>query len=104
MPFSIVSLESVTVIALGGDLDVFTIERLRPELLGLVRRRPACVEVDLSRLRSISPRGMRELAFFFAELSRISCRVTVTGIRDEPARCSQATLLDVILSASPPLN
>ena len=90
--------------ALGGDLDVFTVERLHPELLALLRRHPVRVEVDLSRLRSISPRGLGVLASFFAELARTACRITVTGIRDQPLACSQATLLDVIFNASPPIN
>jgi anti-anti-sigma regulatory factor len=105
MPFSILSLDSgVTLVALEGDLDVFTVERLRPELRGLVRRTPLSVEVDLSRLRSISPRGMRALALFFSDLAGLGCRMTVKGLRDQPLKSFEATLVDAILNASHVVN
>ncbi len=101
MPFSIVSLPSgATRLALEGDLDVFTVDRLRPELVGVVRRRPASVEVDLSRLRSVDARGMQVLGTFFADLTQIECSITVVEARDQPLKYPTPLLLNAILNAS----
>jgi ABC-type transporter Mla MlaB component len=101
MPFSIVSLElGVTRIALEGDLDVFTIESLRPELASVVRQRPAQVKVDLSRLRWVHTRGMETLVSFFAHLARAGCRISVTELQAQPLGCLKAALVDAIVHAS----
>ena len=105
MPFSIVSLPSgATRVALEGDLDAFTVDRLRPELLVVVRRHPSAVEVDLSGLRSLNPRGMQVLGAFFAKLAEIACRITVTEMCDQPPRQPRPLLLDAILDASRLVN
>ena len=105
MPFSIIALATgVTRLALEGDLDALTVEGLRPELLGVVRRRPTRLEVDLSRLRSVDPRGMQVLVAFFAGLTQVDCRITVTGIRDQPLKPFKTALFDAILNASQLVN
>lgn len=105
MPFSIVALDAgVTRIALEGDLDVFTVEGLRSELAGVVRRRPKMVEMELSRLRSVSPRGMDILLAFFTSVAHDACRITVRGMRDQPLKCFKTALVDAILNASRPIN
>lgn len=105
MPFSIIALTTgVTRLALEGDLDLVTIEALRPELLGVVRRRPGRLEVDLSRLRSVDARGMQVLVAFFASLAQIDCRIAVTGMRDQPLERFQAALFDAIVNASELVN
>ena len=83
MPFPIVRLDSgVTRIGLAGDL--------RPELVGVVGRRPTAVDVDLSRLRSASARGMQVLVAFFTQA--------------QPLKCPNAALVETILDASQPVN
>jgi len=105
MPFSIVSLASgATRIALEGNLDVFTVDRLRPELLGVARRRPSAVEIDLSRVRSVTPRGMEVLGAFFAVLTRIECRITVTEMKDPPFKQGSPQWADAIINATRPVN
>ncbi|HXT96649.1 MAG TPA: STAS domain-containing protein [Polyangia bacterium] len=98
MPFSIIALDAgVTRIVLEGDLDVVTVEGLRPELVGVVRRCPTQLEMDLSHLRSVDTRGMQVLVAFFASLARINCRITVTGMRDQLPKRFKAALFDAIL-------
>jgi len=105
MPFSIVSLQTnVTRIALEGALDAITAEVLRPELAGVLRRRPAQVEVELSRLRSADTRGMEMLVLFFASLARAGCRITLVGLQNQPLKCLKAALVDAILDASEFVN
>ncbi|HVT10229.1 MAG TPA: STAS domain-containing protein [Polyangia bacterium] len=105
MPFSIISLSSgATRIALEGDLHVATVARLRTELVGVARRRPAIVEVDLSRLRSVDPEGLQVLGAFFAELTRIDCRISVTEMPEEPLRPSSPLWPDAILDAARLVN
>lgn len=105
MPFSIVPLDSgVTRIMLEGDLDVFTLEGLRPELAGVVRRRPGQVEVDLSRLRSVNTRGVEVLISFLGSLARADCRITVKGLQAQPLKCFKAALIDAILQAPQVVN
>jgi anti-anti-sigma regulatory factor len=105
MPFSIIAFATgVTRLALEGDLDPLTIEGLRPELLGVVRRRPTRLEVDLSRLRSVDARGMQVLVAFFASLTQIDCRITVTGMRDQPLKPFKTALFDAILNAAQLVN
>lgn len=105
MPFSIIALPSgVTRIALEGDLDLFSAHGLRPELLTVVRRRPAAVEVDLTRLRSINTRGMQILLAFLADLAEIECRIVVTEGQDRALRARSPGLVDVLLDASRTVN
>ena len=105
MPFSIVAMQSgVTRISLEGDLDVFTIEGLRPELEGVARRRPGHVEMDLTRLRSINQRGMQVLVAFFGNIARWGSRITILGLREQPLQTFKTALVNAILDASPPLN
>jgi anti-anti-sigma factor len=97
MPFSIVSLQTnVTRIALEGELDVITAEVLRPELAGVLRRRPTQVEVELSRLKSAHTRGMDVLVSFFASLARAGCRITIVGLQHQPLKSFKAALVDAI--------
>jgi anti-anti-sigma regulatory factor len=105
MPFSIVALQSGTTrISLEGDLDVFTLEGLRPELLDVARRRPTHVEMELSRLRSINQKGMQLLVSFLGNVARVGSRITVLGLRDQPLESFRTALLDAILDASQPPN
>jgi len=85
MPFTIAPAASgATRVALEGDLDVFTADRLWFELLAVIRRRPATVELDLSRVRSVGARAMEVLGAFFVGLTEIACRVTVIEMRERP--------------------
>jgi anti-anti-sigma regulatory factor len=105
MSLSIVALQPRVVrIALEGNLDVFTSELLRPELAGVTRRRPAQVEVDLSRLRSVHTRGVEVLLPFLADLARAGCRMTLVGLQAQPLECFKAALVDAILNATPLVN
>lgn len=105
MPFSIVPLPSgATRISLEGDLDGCTLARLRPELVNVIRRRPAAVEVDLSRLRSLDARGVQILGAFFADLARTECQITVTEMREQPSRSHNRLLFDVISNGSRVVN
>lgn len=100
-----VSLQTdVIQIALEGELDVITAEVLRPELAGLLRRRPAHVEVVLSRLRSADSRGMEMLVSFFASLARAGCRITIVGLQQQPLKAFKAALVDAILDAPGVVN
>jgi anti-anti-sigma regulatory factor len=105
MPFSIFPVEpGVTRVSLEGDLDAFTTELLRPELDGVVRRRPIHVEVDLSRLRWVDNRAMEVLVAFFASLARDDCRITVLGLKAQPLRSFKAALIDAIQSTARFIN
>jgi anti-anti-sigma regulatory factor len=105
MPFSIISLSSgATRVVLEGNLDTFTVDRLRPELLAVARRRPIAVEVDLSRLRSLTTRGKEVLGAFFAVLTQTECRVTVAEARDQPLGHGHPAGADAILDASRLVN
>jgi anti-anti-sigma regulatory factor len=105
MSFSIVALPSgVTRISLEGDLAVSAVEGLRPELGSVARRRPTHVEMELSDLQSISPRGVSVLLSFVASVARAGCRITVTGLRDQPLDAFKSTLAGAILNAAPPAN
>ena|SRR5579863_3826248 len=105
MPFSIIALQSdVTRISLEGDLDVFAIEALRLELLGVARRHPVHVEIELSRLRSINQRGMQVLVSFLGSIARLGTLITVVGLREQPLKTFKAALVDAILDAAPPPN
>jgi hypothetical protein len=101
MPFSIVALASgLTRIALEGALDVFSIDGLLPELLIVVRQRPTVVELDLSRLRSLSKRTMQILLAFLADLAEIDCRIVVTEAHGQAVNCHNWAFLDAIRDAS----
>lgn len=105
MPFSIVSLSSgATRIALGGDLVVATVARLRTELVTVARRRPSSVEVDLSRLRSIDADGIQVLGAFFAELTQIDCPITVTEMPEQPLSPGNPLWADATLNAARLVN
>ncbi len=105
MPFSICPLEpGVTRVSLEGALDAFTTELLRPELDGVVQRRPIHVEVDLSRLRWVDTRAMDVLISFFTRLARDDCRITVLGLKAQPLQSFKAALMDAIQSAARFLN
>jgi|SRR5579871_4320803 len=105
MPFSIVPLSSGVVrISLEGDLDVFTIEGLRPELAGVARQKPTSVEIELSHLRSINQRGMDVILSFLQSIARVGCRITVQGLRNQPLKTFQTALVNAILHASRPVN
>jgi len=105
MPFSIVPLPSGVIrVSLEGDLDVFTVEGLRPELAGVARRNPTYVEVELSQLRSINQRGIDVILSFLRSVARLGCRITVHGLRDQPLKSFQTALVDAILHVSRPVN
>ena len=94
----------VTRISLEGDLDAFTIEGLRPELLGVARRRPGRVELELSRLRSINQRGMQVVVAFLGNIARSGSRITILGLREQPLETFKTALVNAILDASQPVN
>jgi ABC-type transporter Mla MlaB component len=101
MPFSIIFTETdATRMTLEGDLEVSTVDRPRPELLGAVRSPLAVVKVDLSRLRSVNPQGMQVLVELIAGLARAGCRITVKGPRDQTLKCFKAALGEAIVHAS----
>ena len=105
MPFSIVALQSgVTRVSLEGDLAVSTVERLVPELGSVARRRPTEVEMELSRLRSISPRGVSVLLSFVGTMARAGCRVRVKGLRDQPIDTFKSRLHGAIANAARPVD
>jgi ABC-type transporter Mla MlaB component len=105
MPFFIISLASgATRMALEGDLHVATVARLRTELVGVARRRPSAVEVDLSRLRSIDAGGLQVLGAFFAEVTRLDCSITVIEMPEQPLRPGNQVWADAILNAAGLVN
>ena len=105
MPFSIIALQcGVTRVALEGDLAMSTVERLVPELGCLARRRPTQVEMELSRLRSISPRGVSVLLSFVGTMARAGCRVRVKGLRDQLLDTLQSRLHGAIANAARPVD
>ncbi|HXJ18595.1 MAG TPA: STAS domain-containing protein [Polyangia bacterium] len=105
MTFFIAPLDSgVTRVALQGSVDIFTIGLLRPELLLVIRARPAVVEVDFSSLRSINTSGMQVLVSFCTDLSRIGTRIVIKGLQGQPLQRFRAALVEAIRHASGSAN
>jgi anti-anti-sigma regulatory factor len=105
MTFSIVKAESnIARVALCGGLEVSMIGVFRRELANLLRIRPACVQIDMSRLRFIDKAGVDLLLSFFTDLSRQGAEIVILGLRAQPLESFQATLLEEARATPVPVN
>ncbi len=105
MPFSIVPLQTGVIhIGLEGDLDAVTVGRLCAELVGMARRHPARVVVDLVHLRSVRRRDIDGLVTIVADMARTGCRISVTGGGDHSFSGLNAALGEAIRDGSALVN
>jgi anti-anti-sigma regulatory factor len=105
MTFSIVSTGAHIVrVAICGRLDVSMVGVFRRELTNLLRIHPACVEVDMSRLRFIDTAGVDLLLSFFKDLSAQEGVSVVRGLRAQPLDSFKAIMLEAVRAASGPVN
>ena len=105
MTFSIVNAESnIARVALCGGLEVSMIGVFRRELTNLLRINPACVQIDMSRLRFIDKAGVDLLLSFFTDLSTQGAGIVILGLHAQPLESFQATLLEAVRATSEPAN
>jgi anti-sigma B factor antagonist len=81
-------------LTIAGDLDVTTIEDLKPMLVRIVARRPWRVELELSRLRMIDSVGVGTLLGFYKRLRAYGCHVSLSGLREQPLAVFRLLRLD----------
>lgn len=105
MTFSIVNSDPDTArVAIFGQLEVGMIGVFRRELSTLLRLRPACVEVDMSRLRFIDGAGVDLLLSFFKDLSVQGGQFVLFGLCDQPLESFKKILVDAVLVTPDPTN
>ena len=105
MTFSIVNTHADMVrVAICGCLDTTMIGVFRRELTNLLRIRPACVDIDMSRLRFIDNAGVGLLLSFFEDLSRQRGRAVVHGLRMQPLDSLKAIMPEAVRATSGPVN
>jgi anti-sigma B factor antagonist len=99
------ALDGTTVLALEGEIDLATVERLDGPLIGIWRRADA-VTVDLRRVRFLDCVGLRTLLELNAQGSERGCRVRFIQGPDSVARVFELTgtaaQLAFVPAASPP--
>ena len=105
MTFSIVNTdEDIVRVAICGRLDATMTGVFRRELTNLLRIHPACVDIDMSRLRFIDNAGVELLLSFFGDLSRQGGRTVVHGLRTQPLDSFKAIMLQAFQATSGPAN
>ena len=105
MTFSIVKTEADIVrVAICGRLDASMVGVFRRELTNLLRIHPACVDVDMSRLRFIDNAGVDLLLSFFKDLSAQGGCSVVHGLRTQPLDAFKALVRKAVLATSGPVN
>ncbi|HTA21321.1 MAG TPA: STAS domain-containing protein [Polyangia bacterium] len=96
--FSIrVTSDGVTVVSLFGELDVTTVDDLRPSLNSLAARRLSRVELDLSRLRMIDSIGTGVLVAFYKRMRAHGGEVVLRETGGQPLAILRLVHLDRIL-------
>jgi anti-anti-sigma factor len=96
--FSIrVTSDGVTVVSLFGELDVTTVDELRPSLNSLVARRLPRVEFDLSRLRMIDSIGTGVLVAFYKGMRAHGGDVVLRETGGQPLAILRLVHLDRVL-------
>jgi len=105
MTFSIVNTHGDIVrVAICGRLDGTMIGVFRRELTNLLRIHPACVDIDMSRLRFVDDAGVQLLLSFFENLTRQGGRIVVHGLRTQPPDSLKVIMLLAVQATSGPVN
>jgi len=86
--------EGAVRVAIVGDLDSGTTRELRDELQALLTRKPARLEVDLSRLHTIDSSGVGMLVSLYKGMRAQGGQLTITGVRDQPLAIFRLLKLD----------
>jgi anti-sigma B factor antagonist len=85
-------------LAIRGELDAVSVSELRPELDGLVSKRPRRVEVDLSRLRMVDSSGVGALVSLYKRVRAQGGSVVVVGLQDQPLAIFRLLRLDRVMT------
>jgi anti-sigma B factor antagonist len=85
-------------LAIRGELDAVSVSDLRPELDGLVNRRPRLVQVDLSRLRMVDSSGVGALVSLYKRVRAQGGAVRVIGLQDQPLAIFRLLRLDRVMT------
>jgi anti-sigma B factor antagonist len=83
-------------LAIRGELDAVSVSELRPELDGLVSKRPRRVEVDLSRLRMVDSSGVGALVSLYKRVRAQGG--AVVGLLDQPLAIFRLLRLDRVMT------
>jgi anti-sigma B factor antagonist len=89
--------DGVTVVSLHGELDVTTVEGLRPSLQHMVERRLSRVEFDLRRLRMIDSIGTGVLVAFYKGMREHGGEVVLRETGGQPLAIFRLVHLDRVL-------
>ena len=85
-------------LAIRGELDAVSVSELRPELDGLVNKRPRRVEVDLARLRMVDSSGVGALVSLYKRVRAQGGEVVVVGLQDQPLAIFRLLRLDKVMT------
>jgi anti-sigma B factor antagonist len=98
MTFSITAADDGRLrLAIEGELDAVTVADLRPAIDNLLGRRPARVDVDLSRLRMVDSSGVGALVSLYKRMRAQGGTVIVQGLRDQPLAIFKLLRLDRVM-------
>ena len=94
--------EGLMKLAIRGELDAVSVSELRPELDGMVNKRPRRVEVDLSRLRMVDSSGVGALVSLYKRVRAQGGAVVVIGLQDQPLAIFRLLRLDRVMTGGEP--
>jgi len=90
--------EGTARLAIKGELDAMSVSELRPDIDGLVNRKPRRVDVDLSRLRMIDSSGVGAIVSLYKRVRAQDGQVVVAGLQDQPLAIFRLLRLDRVMT------
>ncbi len=97
MHFKLSTEDSLTTLAIDGELDATTVVELRPVIAKIGAERPARVQVDLTHLRLIDSSGVGAIVALFKTVRGYRGELGVVGVRNQPLAIFRLLHLDSVL-------
>jgi anti-sigma B factor antagonist len=98
MNFNFNEKADASVLSICGELDVISVQNLRPLIHRIEEDRPAKVLVDLSRLRLIDSSGVGAIVGLFKKVRAYEGSMAVVGAHDQPLAILRLLQLDSVLA------
>jgi anti-sigma B factor antagonist len=97
-------IEGLTVVTVGGDIDVFTSPRLRETLLELIEKGQVDLLVDLGEVEFLDSTGLGVLVGIHHRLRNREGSMSLVGGNERVRRVFHVTQLDRIFTLHPTLD
>ncbi len=96
MRIEIIDYQGIKVVALSGEIDMYTSPTLREELMGLINKRVTPLLVDLKGVSYIDSSGLATLVEMSQRLKKISGRIRLSNMEQKVKNIFEITKLHKI--------